>query len=278
MIIADSGSTKTHWAIIRQGVYIPLTTQGLNPRLVTDEQFGDALRSVSSLLDTETPCTVRFYGAGCGSPDMQRRASTLMRAAFPNARVYVATDLLGACLALARRHKCVVAILGTGSNACCFDGQKILHQVPSTGWILGDEGSGNHIGRRLAKDYLTRRMPPSLAQDFSQLYDISPESLLQNIYSQPLANRYLATFAPFASQNSRHPYIHQTLCELFTQFWSQMVEPLGQPGEVRIAGSVASAFEDVIRETAPEGYYLSKVVKSPIDALVARYTIQPVTQ
>ena len=72
---------------------------------------------------------------------------------FPKAKANVYPDTLAACHALFGRNAGVACILGTGSNACVYDGEKITQSIVSLGFMLGDEGSGCHIGKRIVHDY-----------------------------------------------------------------------------------------------------------------------------
>ena len=198
-LLADSGSTKTHWALVHQGQTRELSTEGLNPRLTDESAFLLILRQVRQDLVCGNPLNaIFFYGAGCGTQQMQQHVGQLLKEVFPKADVAVEGDLLGACRAACGRDPGVVGILGTGSNACFYDGQTIVRQRVSTGFILGDEGSGNHIGRMLLKDYLEERMPEYISSLFHDTYPMSTNEFIDRIYRQPYANRFLASLASFA--------------------------------------------------------------------------------
>ncbi|MBO4752503.1 MAG: hypothetical protein J5526_07150 [Bacteroidales bacterium] len=274
IIIADSGSTKTRWALGAghedERVWRCVETSGLNPRMTSDEAFAEALTAVAAGIEgwehkVEEVSEVRFYGAGCGSAEMQARVRGLLAKEFANAaEIEVEGDLLGACRAVSEGKAGVVGILGTGSNACVFDGERIVRQVPSAGYILGDEGSGNHIGRRLLKDFITDRMPAEIAAELKT----SKEEVMRRIYSGEYPNRYMASFAPTALKHRETEYVRVLLNEVFGAFWREMVSPIAEGGEVRLVGSVAAAFEREIRAAAPEGFTIGRVVKDPIEGMV----------
>lgn len=269
IIIADSGSTKTEWAIRGEtGRWDRVTTAGLNPRVTSDAQFRSVLEDVKCELPTwDGRLEVFFYGAGCGTEAMQARVRGLLAEVFAGAEgIVVEGDLLGACRAVSEGKRGVVGILGTGSNACLFDGVRIVRQVPSTGYILGDEGSGNHIGRRLLKDFLTGRMPAEVSGEMKT----TKEEAMGRIYGGEFPNRYMATFAPVAYRHRETDYGRRLLREVFEAFWREMVCPIADGGEVRLVGSVAAAFEREIRAAAPEGFCIERVVKSPIDCLIEK--------
>jgi len=300
-IIADSGSTKTQWAIGHSNIWRTFITVGLNPRVTSDDIFRDTLEILRREVKNENcnfsnpNINIHFYGAGCGSYDMQKLVENLIREYFPTAMIEVAGDMIGACKIVCGRNNGVVAILGTGSNACFYDGEKILRQVPSTGWVLGDEGSGNHIGRRLVKDYITGRMPSDLTEMFSQQFTEDYAEIMHNIYKKPFPNRYLASLTTFAAKYRDTPYIKKVLRDVFTHFWEEQIMPithgkkenivsknivsknsplldevLNSPTEVTFVGGVAAAFENELRESTPQGYHVGRVVKSPIEYLVGK--------
>lgn len=272
-IIADSGSTKTEWAIQSEdGKWTRLSTQGLNPRVTSDAQFRKVLEEIKNGVSTyiiprqgSDQLSIHFYGAGCGTDVMQRRVEALLSEFFPDAVIEVAGDLLGACRAVSNRKSGVVGILGTGSNACLFDGEHIIRQVTSTGYILGDEGSGNHIGRRLLKDFLTDRMPAEIAKEMNT----TKEEAISRIYGGEYPNRYMASFAPVALKYRHTEYVKNLLQEVFKAFWREMVSPIADGGDVRLVGSVADAFADEIKASAPKGFSVVSIAKSPIESLIS---------
>lgn len=268
IIIVDSGSSKARWAA-EGDPWRYVTTQGLNPRLASDEVFHTVIGTVCDTLGDTSDCqSVTFYGAGCGTAEMQERVRLLLQAHFPEATVTVESDMLGACRALCGDQPGTVAILGTGSNACRYDGIRIVHQGASVGYLLGDEGSGNHIGRRLMKDYLVNRMPADLSQQMAEQYRETRETMMHRLYSEPFPNRYLASFAPFAAEHRHHPYVQELLHSVFTTFWNDVVAPVVDGGPVHFAGGVAETFTKEIAQTAPAGYRVGRVLQEPLDGLV----------
>ena len=220
ILIADSGSTKTHWCSVDGCVVRELVTQGLNPRLTDDETLRTVFRQTKEQLGN--PDAVFFYGAGCGTLEMQQRMVTQLSVVFTKATCHCEGDLLGACRALCGDNAGMVGILGTGSNLCYYDGEKIAMQRVSTGYILGDEGSGNHIGKRLLKDYLEERMPQHLRTMFYEEYGLTTSQLLDRLYSQPYPNRFLASLTPFVDRHQDDPYVSAVLHDSFGSFFDQL--------------------------------------------------------
>lgn len=253
ILIADSGSTKTAWMEVESGNMI--VTEGLNPHFTDDETFLSACHQVSQqLLDNAIdadPFSVFFYGAGCGSATQRQRVETLLSAAFCTGSVFVETDMLGACRAASGERESLVAILGTGSNACYYDGSVIRCQPTSTGYVLGDNGSANHVGRILLNDYLTERMPAEVRDRFYDTYRMSKDQLIDAVYHRPTPNRFLASLAPFAVQYMNEDYCRGVVDEALYNWYHGPLETLREQsgyneGEINLVGGFAKAIESAI--------------------------------
>lgn len=271
LLVADSGSTKTQWMLVDGEEEHLFESQGLNPHFTTEEQFLSVCEEIRKKisLTTNDVLSLFFYGAGCGSEEMQLRVKGLLSRAFNTVSIYVAGDLLGACHAVCGQSAGLVGILGTGSNLCYYDGCKIARQRFSTGFILGDEGSGNHIGRGLLKDYLEQRMPEGLRQKFELQYAYSPVQWLERLYHQPNPNRFLASLAPFASQNRDNVYIRQLLERCFHAFFQQLDYYADLPSlPLHLVGGIATAFAPELRRyAAAEGVTLGILLDYPLPRL-----------
>lgn len=264
-IIADSGSTKTTWMVVETGN--KSVTEGLNPHFTDDETYQKTCCEVAKTLGT--PQQVFFYGAGCGNTAQSKRVTRLLKECFGTADVHVETDMLGACRAVSDGQASIVGILGTGSNACYFDGEKIIYQSPSTGYILGDYGSANHVGRVLLNEYLSGQMP--LAEAFHEEYPMSHEEFIDAVYHQPNANRFLASLAPFAVRHGRNRHIDIILQGSFMEWiYFQVMLPSIRynNSNLNIVGGFAKALERKIRRYIEETpYTIGKIVADPIEGL-----------
>lgn len=272
ILIADSGSSKTHWACVAPDGVRETVTQGLNPHFSTDEAFEKAFRSVKELLPPEgqSQPTIWFYGAGCGTATSVNRVKSLIEASFTGASAQVAGDLIGACRASCGSEPGLVGILGTGSNMCYYDGRGIARKRVSTGYVLGDEGSGNHIGRRLLKDYLEERMPEEISTLFHGSYPISTDEMLDRLYHHPNPNRFLASFAPFAACRQDHPYIQSLLNDCFDDFFQQTdyysdLMPLA----LHLVGGLVANYSCTLQQAAGRhGITLAPMIQDPIPGLI----------
>lgn len=269
ILIADSGSTKTTWVVAEQGKELfRHTSIGLNPHLTSEKCFCAVLAEVQMRVKNFAISEIHFFGAGCGSQESQRKVKDSLNALFPLSDIQVAGDLLGACIAVCGRKEGMVGILGTGSNACLFDGKTIVSQQPSLGFILGDEGSGNHIGKLLLKGYFAQTMPVELREQFEESFQVSYNQVLTKVYHEPNPNRYLAGLVPFAIENKDSDYIQRIVREAFESYSAVQILPLG--GKVlNLVGSVADTFRKELTEIANlHGISVQNILKDPIPGLV----------
>ena len=290
ILLADSGSTKTHWALVEEVPGLPkmirtVQTQGLNPLYVTPEQITLACRQV--LADVgEGPTGVnelRFYGSGCSGERLAVVERALRAALTPMTSVTVDSDLMGAALALETKGRAtsaepyIACIMGTGSIAALFDpATHSLQPMPALGYVLGDEGSGAWFGRHLLGDYLKQQMPEKARGAFEDDFGtITAESAIRHVYQMPTPNRYLATFAAFVGRHLELPYAERLAYRGIEAFWQRNVLPIDRldDGEevrdVRFVGSLAWSLRPVIEKVAEmHGYVVSQVIKDPIEGLI----------
>ena len=272
MLIADSGSTKTTWVLTEKGD--TFATEGLNPHFTSDESFLTACSAVSQHYQLSTiNYQLYFYGAGCGSEAQRERVKLLLAKAFPNADIYVETDLLGACRALCGHSAGLVGILGTGSNACFYDGRAVAFQPSSTGYILGDHGSANHVGRRLLQDYLSGVMPHRVSVMFHDAYPLTKEQFIDRVYHQPNANRFLASLAPVAVQHQDDEYLYSVVYSSLCDWHRYQLAPAVDHSACRdlsILGGFASRIEPILRVFAADhGLTLRSLAPDPVAGLLA---------
>lgn len=272
VLIADSGSTKTHWVLLNGGREGHCVTEGLNPLLTDRAVFGTVCRQVVAQFGLEGACVDRvyFYGAGCGTEGGCQHVRDWIGETLAFGSMEVTGDLLGACRATCGVREGMVGILGTGSNMCYYDGARIALQRVSTGYILGDEGSGNHIGKRLLKDYLEQQMPEDIRVMFHDDYPYSASEFLDRLYRQPNPNRFLASLASFADRHQNEPYVQTVLRHCFQTFFEQMDFFGGHASlPLHVVGGLVSSFSGVLRAVAAErGIALGTLLPSPIEGLV----------
>ncbi|MBR3828087.1 MAG: hypothetical protein IKJ40_02140 [Bacteroidales bacterium] len=271
IFVADSGSTKTTWAVVETGTKI--VTEGLNPLFVTDEQVHTVCQTVrKQFFACGFPSRIYFYGAGCSNILQQSRMQKLLEKEFSATQVTVETDMLGACRAVSDNKATLVGILGTGSNVCYYDGEKIAAKSVSLGYILGDEGSANYMGRMLLTDYLTGKMPEDIATLFHEAYPYSYEEWIDRIYNKPNANRFLASLARFATDHIDLMERENNIWYVVDQWHSARLGDLIMQTHcchIDIVGGFAKAIESGLRKTLTSyAIEVGTIVADPIDGLI----------
>src|SRR5688572_747733 len=192
ILIADSGSTKTDWCYIKNGKKKKISTQGISPYFLTGDQIQQLLGKELLPYIKQEPVKVHFYGTGCANPGNAKTVSRALAFTFPSAKVTVDHDLMAAARALCGTEKGVACILGTGSNSCYFNGKNIMKNSPGLGYVLGDEGSGAYLGKKVIQYFLYKTFEPDLMDRFNAKFNVSSTDILDAVYKQPLPNRYLS--------------------------------------------------------------------------------------
>ncbi len=272
-LIADSGSTKAEWRLVENGRRKKsIITQGISPYFLTATQIEDLLRKeLLPKLKAAAPEACWYYGTGCSNPAHVKMLTKVLRRLLPGTAVHVNHDLMGAARALCGRQPGVACILGTGSNSCFYNGKRIVKNSPGLGFILGDEGSGAYLGRKVVQHYLYNTFDPDLMDRFQAKYNTSAPVILEAVYKGPLPNRYLAAYTGFLVENRGHYMIENIIEDSFNDFFFNHLykykESWTHP--IHFIGSVAYGFRDVLKEMC--GNYelqLGRVLQHPLDGLL----------
>lgn len=272
ILIADSGSTKTHWCVVQNGkVKAEIYTDGINPFYQTDMEIIALLdkQLIPKLPEGEIE-EIYFYGAGCSFLDKKMLVSRALIRFFNNTMIEIQSDLLAAARSLFQHEKGIACILGTGSNSCFYDGKEITQNISALGFILGDEGSGAVLGKLLVADCLKNQLPEWLRDKFLDEYELTPAIILDKVYKQPFPNRFLAKFTPFILEHIEEPAIFNLVYDSFDAFFVRnvMQYPL-ENMQVGFIGSIAHYFRDTLEIVASErGIVVSEVVQNPMEGLV----------
>ncbi len=273
-LIADAGSTTVEWSLVSSdsGLVASVATQGINALLADVDTINSTFASVNKDLPTGIVIDeIHYYGAGCATPSICNKIKNSLNSIWPASEAFVSTDLLGAARSLFGDRKGIACILGTGSNSCFYDGEKIVSQIPSLGFILGDEGSGAALGKRLISDAFKEQLPENVRDAFLEEYHLTLPEILDKVYKQPAPNRFLASFVPFLHKNLWNPYIFSLVLKELTRFVRRNVSMYkgAHSVDVCFTGSIAYNFERVLREAvASQGYRVSRISKSPMDGLI----------
>ena len=271
-LIADSGSTKTEWCLLNGKSAKTFYTQGLSPYFLSAEQIEYIINEeLKFKLKKTEPEEIFFYGTGCSNADNVKLVKKAIQKVFTNATVSVDHDLMGAAKALCGHEKGVACILGTGSNSCYYNGKKIMKNSPGLGYVLGDEGSGAYLGRKVIQYFLYNTFDADLMDRFMAKYNTSSDEILTAVYKQPLPNRYLASYAVFLAENRGHYMIENIIEDGFNDFFFNHIYKYRESWTMPIhfTGSVAYGFKDVLKDMCSSyELQLGKVIKKPMDGLV----------
>ncbi len=272
-LIADCGSTKSEWCLLVDGKKKKaITTQGISPYFLSGEQievllYNEVVPKIKNTLPTE----LYYYGAGCASDTNVKIVTQALKKVFGKIKITVHHDLMGAARALCGNEKGVACILGTGSNSCYYNGKNIMKNSPGLGFILGDEGSGAYLGRKVVQHFLYNTFDPDLMDRFNAKFPTNAAEILEAIYKGPLPNRYLANFTGFLVENRGHFMIENIIEDGFNDFFFNHLykykETWTMP--VHFIGSVAYGFKDVLKSMCHNyELQLGKVLKQPMEGLI----------
>jgi N-acetylglucosamine kinase-like BadF-type ATPase len=272
ILIADSGSSKTEWCLLAGKNKKKITTQGISPYFLNGVQVEEILKAeLLPKIKSYSPDALFFYGTGCSNVSNVKMIRKSLKNIFPDAAIEVDHDLMGAARALCGKEKGVACILGTGSNSCYFNGKKIVKNSPGLGYVLGDEGSGAYLGRKVLQYYLYKTFDPELMDRFDARFQTNANEILDSVYKKPLPNRYLSGFTLFLSENRGHFMIENIIEDGLNDFFFNHIYKYRESWTLPInfTGSVAFQFKDVLRDLC-DSYELKlgKVMKAPMEGLI----------
>jgi N-acetylglucosamine kinase-like BadF-type ATPase len=273
-LIADSGSTKADWRFLQNGKVIhELQTIGFNPNYHPKAEIIEVLEGnfrhdypISEVTD------IYFYGSGCGDDKRKSIIRDALFAVFPIQKIAVHSDMLAAARATCGQEAGITAILGTGSNTILYDGEKPVDSVASLGYILGDEGGGDHLGKALLQAYFYREMPGDLMKKMQVLIPDGRSELLDNLYTKSARPApYLASFARFYADNLAHSFIQKLATQCFTELVERHILKYKNCRKLPIhfVGSIAYYLQPILKEVLiKNGLTLGRIIRQPIEGLV----------
>lgn len=273
-LIAESGSTKCDWMLVdKEGNYIDLyKSMGYNPFFHSTEFiFNDLSKHKDLIHIADKVERVYFYGAGCESNELNLNVANALKRTFQNATVLVDHDLKAAAYSTFDTEPCITCIIGTGSNSCYFDGENIYEAVPALAYILGDEGSGSYLGKKLLAAYLYHKLPKHIEQALEAEFKISKAEIFSNVYEKPHANVYLASFTRFISKFKEDALIKSFIIQGMREFIQNHVCCFDNYKNIPVCfvGSIAFHFQDELKQVADEyEVHIKKIIKEPIKNLV----------
>jgi glucosamine kinase len=271
-LIADSGATKCEWCLVENGTVNTVFTSGISPYFLPEQKIVELLQTdLVPKIGSAEVAEIYFYGTGLGNPKNVVILDNAIRKVFANATVEAHTDLLAAARALCGNESGVACIIGTGSNSCFYDGNQITRNIASLGYVLGDEGSGAYLGKKVLQYYLYNTFDEDLQSRFDAMFVTTYMEILENVYQKPFPNRYLAGFAAFLAENRGHYMVENILEDGLNDFFFNHLNKYNESwtSTINFVGGVAYGFKDVIGELCNSyQLQLGKILKAPMEGLV----------
>jgi glucosamine kinase len=272
LLLAESGSTKTDWCFLKKSKKpVHYKTPGINPYLQTHEDIITLLEKELKWDFKNKPDSIVFYGAGAGQGAKKEELAYILKQYFGIKKIEVQCDMMAAARSMCGDKKGIVSILGTGSNSCYYDGKKIKDKQVSLGYVAGDEGSGNHLGKKVLQYYAYKTFDTELTMAFEQLYGNDVPAMINRLYKEPFPNRYLAGFVTLLKQHRGHFMVENIVEDCLGDFFYQHILKYRESWKLPLhfTGSVAYEFRDVIIALCGQ-YELEpgNIIKSPLEGLI----------
>lgn len=272
ILVADSGSTKTDWAIVDKDTTLRINTQGINPVHQNCEAILKILyEELLPHLEVPEVEAVYYYGSGV-RPELEEQMADVLHGTFPRAKTIEAhSDLLGAARALFGCNCGIACILGTGANSCLYNGSRIVMNTPAMGYVLGDEGSGAALGKRLLHDLYKGVLSEEIVSGFEAETGLSLPEIIDKVYRQPMPNRFLASLSEYIHNHlTDWLELRRLVIDNFSDFFRFNIAPYQRRDlPVSFVGSLAHYYQAELREVARSmGYTVGAVTRSPIEGLV----------
>lgn len=267
-IVGDAGGTSTQWRVVEGGNIQQFETIGFNAYTHNiDDLKSNILEIFGKKIEKELP--VHFYSAGVDTDRQAEKVRKELSELFGH-EVHVANDLLGVARSLCGKEEGNVCIMGTGANACFYDGQQVNKVSASLGYVLGDEGSGAYLGKKLMTGVFREQLPREVIDNFQEKYDLTSHQAIERIYHQPRPNHFLASFATFVYENRNHPDIYRLISSSLNDFFDAFFYSSEYHTKAfHFSGSIAYYFSDILREVGNErGFLIKNIVQSPVAGLV----------
>jgi len=271
-LIADSGATKCHWTLVENNKKTTVHTIGISPYFLSTEEMIQLLeKSFAKKTNVTKIDAVYFYGTGLTNIDNIKSLKKALKTVFTNAILSIETDLVAAARASCQNEKGVVCILGTGSNTGFYNGKKITKNSPGLGYVLGDEGSGAYLGKKVIQYFLYQTFDEELMAAFEKKFNVTKDAILNSIYKAPFPNRTLASFAPFLTEHRGHYMIENIIEDGLNDFFFAHINKMNESWihPIHFVGGIAFAFKDIIKQLALSyEIELGKIIKSPMEGLI----------
>ena len=271
-IIADSGATKCQWTVVQSQKKYTLQSIGISPYFLSAAEIQALVsKTFKNKIKLESVEAVYFYGTGLSNPQNVLQLKKALQKVFTKAKLDIQTDLVAAARATCQNSKGVACILGTGSNTGFYNGKKITKNSPGLGYVLGDEGSGTYLGKKVIQYYLYKTFDEDIMSRFEKKFHTTKDEILNKIYKEPTPNKYLATFTEFLVENRGHYMIENIIEDGLNDFFYAHIIKMNEAWlyPIHFVGSVAFGFKDILRQLALSyEIELGTIVKSPMQGLI----------
>lgn len=271
ILVADSGSSKTDWMGYNAVEPVRFHTQGINPYFLNAQDIFKLFSRKKDLgFNPDDVKEIYFFGAGCSSPDKHEVISNGLSLFFTKAFISVEHDLMGSAYATCGDKEGLTCILGTGSNISYYDGVTVHSSKHGLGYVLGDEGAGTHLGKKLVTNYLYGHMPEELGTLFAKEYQIDKETVITNVYQNPFPNTYLASLSRFMVNHTDHPFIVKIIQDVFQEFVDTNIKDYKnyKSLDCHFVGSIAYYYQDILRSVcANNEVRVGKILQKPIEGI-----------
>lgn len=276
ILLADGGSTKVDWRLVDKGLELKkIVTKGINPFFCTEEEISLEIHdNLLPAFGNHHIDEIHFFGAGCANAEKNEIVRKGIYKHIPASQIEINSDLLAAAIGLCGRKAGIACILGTGSNSCYYDGEKIADNVSPLGYILGDEGSGAVLGRLFVGACLKNQLTEGLKEKFLSEYNLIPADILDRVYKQPLANRFLASLSPFIVRHIEDQSVRTLVYNALKDFFVKNVMQYDyRNNEIHFTGSVAYYYQDILQQIGSElNISIGNISQSPMDGLIKYYS------
>ncbi|MGE0088314.1 MAG: hypothetical protein AB7S50_02430 [Bacteroidales bacterium] len=277
ILIADSGSTKTDWVLLTKSqVNKSIATQGFNPFFFIPEEITREVKKqfIEEKINEQIE-NIYFYGAGCSSDAMKEVIINGLQPVFKNAQINVKSDLLGTARALFFNKPGIAVILGTGASSGFYNGTYISKAIKSLGYVFGDEGGGDHIGKLFITRFLTDSLSKDIHEKFIQKFNLDKDQILQKVYKEPYPNNYLASFCEFIAENKSSKEIIDIIEQSFNALFENYISryPDYKSYKIRVTGSIGHIFDNELKRIAEKhGCKIDLILQKPILKLIDYHT------
>ena len=161
--------------------------------------------------------------------------------------------------------------ISTVSLPIFYDGVKIVKNVRSAGFILGDEGGGTRLGRLFLSDFLKGLVPADVAEPFAKEFDVEYMTVVRSVYKSETPAKYLGSFAPWIMERyGKSDYVTKLVEQNFRDFIERALKQYDiENCPVGVVGGFGYACREILQRVGAEyGVRFSVFLPEPMEGLV----------